>query len=123
MHCRKVGGNNNNVVPTTRRIRFSLDRVVTGGTYTLRVALAAAHMSRIQVHVNGGALFSSTEFGDGNAMARHGIHGAQRDLEIPIRGYLLNRGQNVISITQPRAFSIFFGVMYDYVRLEGPSGS
>jgi rhamnogalacturonan endolyase len=111
--CRKAGGNNNNVVPTTRRIRFSLARVVPGGTYTLRVALAAAHMSRIQVHVNGG----------GNAIARHGIHGVQWDLEIPIRGYLLNRGQNVISITQPRAFSIFFGVMYDYVRLEGPSGS
>jgi rhamnogalacturonan endolyase len=80
--------------------------------------------SRIQVHVNGGGvLFSSTEFGGGNAIARHGIHGVQWDLEIPIRGYLLNRGQNVISITQPRAFSIFFGVMYDYVRLEGPSGS
>jgi hypothetical protein len=42
--CRKAGGNNNNVVPTTRRIRFSLARVVPGGTYTLRVALAAAHV-------------------------------------------------------------------------------
>ncbi|GJN13877.1 hypothetical protein PR202_gb00629 [Eleusine coracana subsp. coracana] len=119
---RKVG---DNVMPTTRQIRFNLDHVVPEGTYTLRIALAAAHMSRLHVHVNGnmrrGNMLSSSEFGDGNAIARHGIHGVQWDLEFPIRGYLLNRGENIISITQPRAFSIFFGVMYDYVRLEGPS--
>ncbi|TVU50724.1 hypothetical protein EJB05_02111 [Eragrostis curvula] len=121
---RKVG---NNVLPTTRHIRFNLDHVVPDGIYTLRIALAAAHMSRLQVRVNGGArrggVFTSQEFGDGNAIARHGIHGVQWDLEFQIRGYLLNQGENSISITQSRAFSIFFGVMYDYVRLEGPSRS
>jgi len=28
--------------PTTRQIRFNLDHVVANGTYTLRIALAAA---------------------------------------------------------------------------------
>ena len=46
--CRKVS---NGYVPTTRQIRFSLDRVVADGTYTLRIALAAAQMSRLQVQI------------------------------------------------------------------------
>jgi rhamnogalacturonan endolyase len=61
-------------------------------------------------------------FDDGNAIARHGIHGVQLDLEFPVRGNLLNQGENNISITQPSAVSIFNGLMYDYIRLEGPSG-
>ncbi|KAL6640477.1 hypothetical protein ACP70R_021600 [Stipagrostis hirtigluma subsp. patula] len=114
-------------VPTTRQIRFNLDRVVADGTYTLRIAIAAAHMSRLQVHVNGGArrggVFTTPEFGDGNAIARHGIHGVQWSFEFAIRGYLLSEGENTISVTQTRAFDEFMGVMYDYIRLEGPSGS
>ncbi|KAL6641955.1 hypothetical protein ACP70R_020136 [Stipagrostis hirtigluma subsp. patula] len=122
---RKVG---DDIVPTTRHIRFNLDRVVPGGTYTLRIALAAAHMSRLQVHVNGGArrggVFTTPAYGDGgNMIARHGIHGVQVNIELPIRGYLLREGENTISITQTRAFNEFMGVMYDYVRLEGPPGS
>ncbi|RLM99730.1 rhamnogalacturonate lyase-like isoform X1 [Panicum miliaceum] len=122
---RKVG---DGYVPTTREIRFSLDRVVADGTYTLRIALAAAQMSRLQVHVNGGGarsggVFTTPEFGGGNAIARHGIHGVQWSFEFPIRGYLLQEGENSISITQTRAFGEFLGVMYDYVRLEGPPGS
>ncbi|XP_062203110.1 rhamnogalacturonate lyase B-like [Phragmites australis] len=121
---RKVGDAN---VPTTRQIRFNLDRVVADGTYTLRIALAAAHMSRLQIVVNGGArrggVFTTPEFGDGNAIARHGIHGVQWSFDFPIRGYLLVEGENSISITQTRALSEFLGVMYDYVRLEGPPGA
>jgi len=41
----------NGYVPTTRQIRFNLDRVVADGTYTLRIALAAAQMSRLQVQI------------------------------------------------------------------------
>ncbi|TVU03753.1 hypothetical protein EJB05_50690 [Eragrostis curvula] len=116
----KVG---DNVVPTTRHIRFNLNHVMPDGVYTLRIALAAAHMSRLQVRVNGGArrgaMFTSPEFGDGNAITRHGIHGVQWDLEFPIRGYLLNQGENNISITQTRAFSIFFG---DNIEPTGSMG-
>ncbi|CAM0151317.1 unnamed protein product [Urochloa decumbens] len=121
---RKVG---NSYVPTTRQIRFNLDHVITDGTYTLRIVLAAAQMSRLQVHVNGddvrGGMFTTPEIGGGNAIARHGIHGVQWSFEFPIRGYLLQEGENMINITQTRAFGEFLGVMYDYIRLEGPPGS
>ncbi|XP_047055399.1 rhamnogalacturonate lyase B-like [Lolium rigidum] len=127
---RKVGGGVGLTnAPTTRRIRFNLGRVVADGTYTLRVALAAAQMSRLQVQVNEATrkgsegVFNTPEFGDGNAIARHGDHGTWWSFEFPIKGYLLMEGENTISITQVRAFSEFFGVMYDYIRLEGPSGS
>ncbi|KAF8707183.1 hypothetical protein HU200_030429 [Digitaria exilis] len=81
---RKVG---NGYVPTTRQIRFNLDRVVTDGTYTLRVALAAAQMSRLQL-----------------------------SFEFPIRGCLLQQGENSISITQTRAFGEFLGVIQSFMR-------
>ncbi|KAF0907270.1 hypothetical protein E2562_015772 [Oryza meyeriana var. granulata] len=112
--------------PTTRQIRFSLDHVVPDGTYTLRIALAAAHMSRLQLQVNGATsevLTTPAAFGDGNAIARHGIHGVQWSMEFAIKGYMLEEGENVVFITQTRALSPFFGVMYDYIRLEGPSPS
>ncbi|CAD6254960.1 unnamed protein product [Miscanthus lutarioriparius] len=122
-HVTRMVGNVS--TPTTRQIRFNLDHVVANGTYTLRIALAAAQMSRLTVRVNGRAtreaVFSTPEFGDGNAIARHGIHGGvQWSFEFPIRGYLLQQGKNSISITQTRAFGPFLGVMYDYLRLEGP---
>jgi len=47
--CRMVG---NVSTPTTRQIRFNLDHVVANGTYTLRIALAAAQMSRLTVHMH-----------------------------------------------------------------------
>ncbi|KAG8089166.1 hypothetical protein GUJ93_ZPchr0011g28882 [Zizania palustris] len=133
-HVPRKVGDGPAYAPTTRQIRFSLDRVVPDGNYTLRIALAAAEMSRIQVRVNdagagagagrpGAVLTTAVPFGDGNAIARHGIHGVQWDLEFQIRGYLLLEGENVVCITQTRALSPFFGVMYDYIRLEGPSGS
>nr|CAB3462958.1 unnamed protein product [Digitaria exilis] len=120
---RKVG---DGFMPTTRQIRFNLDHVVADGTYTLRIALAAAHMSRLQVvQVNGGtrrgSVFTTPEFGDGNAIARHGIHGVQWSFEFLIKGYMLREGENTISITQTRALGLFLGVMYEYIRMEGPA--
>uniref|UniRef100_A0A453MYN3 Rhamnogalacturonan endolyase n=2 Tax=Aegilops tauschii subsp. strangulata TaxID=200361 RepID=A0A453MYN3_AEGTS len=80
-HVTRKSGNGENV-PTTRRIRFDMPRVAAGGTYTLRIALAAAHMSKLKVQVNGatgkgsaGGVFVTPEFGDDNAIARHGEHG------------------------------------------------
>uniref|UniRef100_A0A0E0BNI1 Rhamnogalacturonan endolyase n=1 Tax=Oryza glumipatula TaxID=40148 RepID=A0A0E0BNI1_9ORYZ len=114
-------------VATTRQIRFRLEHVVADATYTLRVELAAAQMARVQVVVNGRAdeaLTTAAAFGDGNAIARHGAHGVQWSLEFAIKGYMLVEGEeNVVFITQTRALSPFFGVMYDYIRLEGPSSS
>uniref|UniRef100_A0A0E0IXU4 Rhamnogalacturonan endolyase n=1 Tax=Oryza nivara TaxID=4536 RepID=A0A0E0IXU4_ORYNI len=109
--------------PTTRQIRFRLEHVVADATYTLRVELAAAQMSRVQVVVNGWAdeaLTTAAAFGDGNAIARHGVHGVQWSLDFAMKGYMLQEGDNVVLMTQTRALSPFFGVMYDYIRLEGP---
>ncbi|RLM69928.1 rhamnogalacturonate lyase-like isoform X1 [Panicum miliaceum] len=123
---RQVG--NGSSIPTTRQIRFELGHVAADGTYTLRIALAAAHMSRLRVQVNGGGarrsrggVFTTPEIGDGNAIARHGIHGVQRSFEFPIMGRMLQEGENSISITRTRASGLFLGVMYDYIRLEGPA--
>jgi len=124
---RNVGGDIN--ATTTRRLRFNLDHLVVDGTYTLRVALAAAHISSLQVQVNGETkngsegVFTTPEFGENNAIMRHGEHGTWWSFEFPIKGYLLMEGGNSISITQVRTFTEFLGVMYDYIRLEGPPGS
>ncbi|GJN10430.1 hypothetical protein PR202_ga28524 [Eleusine coracana subsp. coracana] len=121
---RKVG--NNTIVPTTWQIRFHLDRVVAEGTYTLRIALAASHMSTLKVQVNSGGaggdgVFTGPELlGDNNAIARHGIRGTLWSMDMAIKGNLLEEGDNVIRITQMSALNIFVGVMYDYIRLEGP---
>jgi rhamnogalacturonan endolyase len=132
-----VGNNNNNIettttttttsiVPTTWQIRFHLDRVVADGTYTLRIALAASHMSNLKVQVNSGAGAGAggevNLLGDNNAIARHGIRGTQWSLDMDVKGHLLNQGDNTIYINQTTPYQ-FAGVMYDYIRLEGPSTS
>ncbi|RLM69771.1 rhamnogalacturonate lyase-like [Panicum miliaceum] len=122
---RKVG---QDTVPTTWRIRFNLDRVVADGTYTLRIALAASETCRLQVQVNGGGgVFTTPVMGDDNAIARHGIHGLQWSLDFAIGGHLLVQGDNAIDIKVAQAGAggpaeaRIAGVMYDYIRLEGPS--
>jgi rhamnogalacturonan endolyase len=77
----------------------------------------------IPKYSGGRRVFNTPEFGVGNAIARHGEHGTWWSFEFPIKGYLLMEGENTISITQVRSFSEFFGVMYDYIRMEGPRGS
>ncbi|CAL4993136.1 unnamed protein product [Urochloa decumbens] len=123
---RKVGQDS---VPTTWQIRFNLDKVVADGTYTLRIALAAAERCRLQVQVNGGArggggVFTTPDMGDDNAIARHGIHGLQWGLEFAIPGHQLLQGDNSIDMNLAQTGSAaakITGVMYDYIRLEGPS--
>ncbi|XP_066341864.1 uncharacterized protein [Miscanthus floridulus] len=126
---RKVG---QVAVPTTWQIRFNLDRVVADGDYTLRIALASSEMCRLQVQVNGdarrGGVFTTPDMGDDNAITRHGIHGMQRSLEFAVGGHLLRQGDNTIGlelITQqgPEGPAMVAGVMYDYIRLEGPPSS
>ncbi|XP_047064029.1 rhamnogalacturonate lyase B-like [Lolium rigidum] len=124
-HVTRKAGDDGGFAPTTRQVRFNLGRVAANGVYTLRVELAAAHKARLQVQVNGATgrrPLATPTFGDGNAIARHGDHGTQWSFEFPIRGSLLREGENNIAITQTRALSPFFGVMYDYLRLEGPRG-
>lgn len=70
-------------------------------------------------------LFSSGLIGRDNSIARHGIHGLYwlYNVDIPAGGRGLVQGDNTIFLTQPRSASPFQGIMYDYIRLEGPPSS
>lgn len=70
----------------------------------------------------GEAHFKTNLFGDGNAIARHGIHGFQWNYEVPIDGALLIQGENTLYLKQSKGNFMFSGIMYDYIRFEGPNG-
>ncbi|PRQ20941.1 putative rhamnogalacturonan endolyase [Rosa chinensis] len=109
---------------TTWQIKFKLDDVDKNGTYKLRVALASATLSELQVRVNNPKenppLFTSGLIGRDNSIARHGIHGLYWLYNVKIPSSRLVEGDNTIFLTQPRSTGPFQGIMYDYIRLEGP---
>ncbi|KAJ6839044.1 putative rhamnogalacturonate lyase B isoform X1 [Iris pallida] len=113
--------------PTTWQIKFQLDTVNPTGNYTLRVAIASAALSELQVRFNdlqaSPAHFSTGLIGRDNAIARHGIHGLYWLFNIAVQTAWLVEGENTIFLTQPRSLSPFQGILYDYIRLEGPSDS
>ena len=78
----------------------------------------------VKVRVNdpnaGRPLFTSGLIGRDNSIARLGIHGIYWLYNVSIPGSLLIDGTNTIYFTQPRCTSPFQGIMYDYIRLEGP---
>ncbi|TYH12046.1 hypothetical protein ES288_A06G035000v1 [Gossypium darwinii] len=109
---------------TTWQIRFKLDNVDQGSSYKLRVAIASATFSELQVRISDpktNPLFSSGLMGRDNSIARHGIHGLYWLYNVDVPGKLLVQGDNTIFLTQPRSSSPFQGILYDYIRLEGPS--
>ncbi|OVA15246.1 Rhamnogalacturonate lyase [Macleaya cordata] len=109
---------------TTWKIIFKLDDVDQTGTYKLRLALASATVSELQVRVNEEKAnpphFTTGLIGKDNSIARHGIHGLYWLYNVDIPGARLVNGDNTIFLTQPRSTSQFQGIMYDYIRLEGP---
>ncbi|XP_019089385.1 PREDICTED: uncharacterized protein LOC104729366 [Camelina sativa] len=122
---RKAG--NGTYKATTWQIKFNLKAVTEpAGIYTLRIALASATTVNLMVRVNEAnsePVFISGLIGRDNAIARHGIHGLYRLYNIDIHGKFLRVGYNTIYLIHGRDRSDFLsGVMYDYLRLEGPSG-
>ncbi|XP_055815237.1 probable rhamnogalacturonate lyase B [Solanum dulcamara] len=109
---------------TTWKIIFNLANVNNASNYTLQLALAAAHEADLHVRVNDEKAqepyFSTGYIGGNNAIARHGIHGLYYLYSIGIQGKLFVKGTNTIFLTQTMALSPYEGVMYDYIRLEGP---
>ncbi|XP_021972443.1 rhamnogalacturonate lyase B isoform X2 [Helianthus annuus] len=111
---------------TTWTIKFKLHDVNKNGTYKLRLALASAQLSDLQVRANDpntdSPLFSTGTIGGDNAVARHGIHGLYWLFNVDIPGKFLNLdGENAIYLTKINEGIIFpGGIMYDYIRLEGP---
>lgn len=110
---------------TTWQIKFKIDNVDQGGSYTLRVALAASNHAELQVRINDPTadppLLSTGEIGGDNAIARHAIHGIYWLFTVTVPGSLLLGGENTLFLTQTKTANAFQGIMYDYIRLEGPS--
>jgi len=84
----------------------------------------------IQVRVNDPKqdppLLTTGVFGKDFAIARHGIHGLYWLFNIDVPGFLLEKGVNTVFLTQTVAtgpLATFQGIMYDYIRLEGPNPS
>ncbi|KAG5574200.1 hypothetical protein H5410_054334 [Solanum commersonii] len=119
---RKIG--NKTYEGTSWKVIFNLANVNIGSNYTLQLALAAAHEADLHVHVNDEKIqephFSTGHIGGSNAIARHGIHGLYWLYSIGIQGKLLVKGTNTIFLVQSSGLSPFEGVMYDYIRFEGP---
>ena len=76
-----------------------------------------------KVRINDDEAFTTGEIGHDNTIARHGIHGLYRLFNIDVPGTVLVKGNNTIFLTQTLCTSPFQGVMYDYIRLEGPPES
>ncbi|KAL7143867.1 hypothetical protein ABFS83_08G220400 [Erythranthe nasuta] len=116
--------NKKNYTGTTWQIQFDVRKVITTASYTLRIALASANFAEIQVRVNNPPtrrpLFSTGRIGKDNAVARHGIHGRYYLYSVSVPGFQLQNGRNIIYLRQSRGLTPFVGVMYDYIRLEGP---
>lgn len=71
-------------------------------------------------------LFTTGVIGKDNAIARHGIHGLYWLFSIDVPSLRLENGINTIFLTQAMAtgsLALFQGIMYDYIRLEGPNPS
>ncbi|PKI61483.1 hypothetical protein CRG98_018166 [Punica granatum] len=115
---------NSTFVPTTRTINFELPRVYPWASYRLQIAVAASQAAQIQVRFNDPRRrrpqFSTRTAGWDDAIARHGIHGLYRLYSFDVPWYYLRPGTNTLSLTQPRAWGAFTGLMYDYIRFEGP---
>lgn len=120
---RNIG--NETYVGTTWQIQFELDSVTHPGNFTLQLALASATYSKLQVRFNNWndkrPHFSTGLLGVDNAIARHGIHGLYSLFSVDVPSSRLHEGTNTIYLTQPKGGSPFQGIMYDYIRLEGPS--
>ncbi|XP_059307364.1 uncharacterized protein LOC132058946 isoform X2 [Lycium ferocissimum] len=118
---------NKSYVPTTWQVQFDLEDVDQSSNYTLQLALASAHEAELQVQFNDpdtdAPHYTTGLIGKDNAIARHGIHGLYRLYTINVPGSLLVFGNNVMYLKQTRSDEPFRGIMYDYIRLEGPPES
>ncbi|KAI4328110.1 hypothetical protein L6164_020494 [Bauhinia variegata] len=116
---------NNTYESATWQIVFDLPNVAEGGNYTLQMALASATYSHLEVRFNDPSVlpahFTTGLIGEDNAIARHGLHGLHWLFSIDVPSSRLVEGKNTIYLKQSKATDAFQGVMYDYIRLEGPS--
>ncbi|GAV85399.1 Rhamnogal_lyase domain-containing protein [Cephalotus follicularis] len=112
---------------TTWQIKFKIDHIDQSETYKLRLALATANVAELQVRINDSKadqpVYTSGQIGNDNTIARHGIHGLYRLYNVDLQGDMFVDGDNTIFLTQTISTSPLQGIMYDYIRLEGPSSN
>ncbi|KAI3915767.1 hypothetical protein MKW92_040113 [Papaver armeniacum] len=112
---------------TTWQVKFKLDDIVKTGSYILRVAIASSTGAELQVRFNDATTltphFTTGSLYKDNAIARHGIHGLYLFFNVQAKTGWLRKGDNTIYFTQARSGGPFQGIMYDYVRLEGPTAA
>ncbi|KAL5995544.1 hypothetical protein ACLOJK_025607 [Asimina triloba] len=120
---RKIG--NNTYQATTWQIQFELDSVDQNWAYKLRVAIASATYSELQVRFNDPTAnpphFTTGEIGKDNSIGRHGVRGLYWLFNIDVPNGVLVEGDNTIFLTQAKSTTPFQGILYDYIRLEGPA--
>ncbi|CAN1859725.1 Rhamnogalacturonate lyase [Linum perenne] len=115
-------------VPSTWTIKFNLESVITG-TYKLRLAIASATCSNLEICMNGmdvdHRVLQTVNLGTDNAITRHGIHGLYRLFSIDVESSVLIKGDNSVFLRQTTSVGgvVICGVMYDYIRLEAPTFS
>ncbi|XP_050207274.1 rhamnogalacturonate lyase B-like [Mercurialis annua] len=113
-----------NYKATTWQINFELKDVSRSGNYTIQLAIASANSGSLQMRLNDPTakrpLFKSGGIGKDNAIARHGAHGLYWFYTISVPNNQLLQGKNSIYLTQSSCKAPFEGIMYDYIRLEGP---
>ncbi|CAK9156016.1 unnamed protein product [Ilex paraguariensis] len=118
---------NKTYIPSTWQILFDLENIDESENYTLQLALASANEAELQVRINDGEAadphFTTGVIGNDNAIARHGIHGLYWLFSVDVPGSILHNGNNTIYLKQSRGKIPWKGLMYDYIRLEGPSES
>ncbi|KAG9440115.1 hypothetical protein H6P81_020280 [Aristolochia fimbriata] len=119
--CQRLG--NETFSSPTWQIKFNLSSI-TKGTYKLRVAIAGAKKSSLEIHLNSEKsrpLFQTGEFGDESVIPRHGIHGLYRLFSVDVQSGRLVTGANTIFLTLVTPCnSPWKGHLYDYIRLEAP---
>ncbi|XP_056690895.1 uncharacterized protein [Spinacia oleracea] len=119
------GTNDRELQPTTWQVRFPLQNVNPFRRYTLRIALASTNNAQLHIRFNRDPssrpqFTTGRRMGFDNAIPRHGIHGLYSQFSFDVPGSFLRNGMNTLDLTQPICSSFWSGVMYDYLRLEGP---
>ncbi|XP_047173846.1 rhamnogalacturonate lyase-like [Vigna umbellata] len=122
-HVSRIAGNKT-FQPTTWQIVFDHPNEVENGNYTLQLALACTSDANLQIRFNDAGAknpdFGTGKIGADSAIARHGVHGLHRLFSIGVKSSRIVKGKNTIYLKQARAKNAYQGVMYDYIRLEGP---
>jgi rhamnogalacturonan endolyase len=102
---------------TSWSITFDMPKAPTAGTAHLRVAIASASTSTMDINVNDQPAGKIDQLYRDGAIARNGITGVWSEHDVTFDASLLKQGVNIMKLTIP-AGPLTSGIIYDYLRLE-----